>query len=109
MIKLFYYDALTDQGQEGEESKVATELEVITYFKKLSTEEGTFIGIFKGEDDTLQFGWLRDDIWIIDIPIVSKQGSYQKEGSREECIELIKEQYKNFDLSFSHSYTFEEW
>jgi len=108
MIKMFYYDPHTDMGVEGEESIVCSESETIDYFTNLTKIEDNFLGIFKGED-TLQFAWLRDDIWLVDIPKVLRQGSYQKEATTAECIELIKKQYEYFDLSFSENYEFNEW
>jgi hypothetical protein len=67
---------------------------IVDSFYKLYDEDGSFWGIEDDEGTILQFCWLHDDIWLVDIPVPPDFINYQKEADYEECVLLIKKVLK---------------
>jgi len=64
--------------------------EIIKNFYELYDEQGSFWGIEDDDGTILQFYWLQDDIWLVDIPVPPTFINYQKKADYEECTLIIK-------------------
>jgi len=86
-MKIFssYLDDDVDISKEA-----LSEDAVIDSFYKLYDENGSFWGIEDNEGKILQFYWLYDDTWLVDIPVPPDFINYQKKADYEECILIIK-------------------
>jgi len=69
---------------------VLTEEEIINNFYELYDEQGSFWGIEDNAGKVLQFYWLYDETWLVDIPVPPDFINYQKKADYEECVLIIK-------------------
>jgi hypothetical protein len=63
---------------------------ILDNFYNLYNEEGSFWGIEDNEGNILQFCWLYDNTWLVDIPVPPDFVNYQKKADYEECILIIR-------------------
>ena len=47
----------------------------------------------KSDNDIIQFAYLREDIWLVDIPVMAERGSYMKECEYQDCVDIIRNYY----------------
>ncbi len=85
-MEIFLNDAGNDYELQDEELNLE---EALTEFYELSDEEGSFFGI-KTEKKTIQFAYVDEDKWLIDIPYDMKNFiCLQKYSTYEECTKII--------------------
>lgn len=105
MKKVFAYDVASDEEIEI----MMSEDETINFYKKLSEEDGTFIGIYYDEDSYVQFAWETPGFWLMDIPQMEKDGSLQKYVSTVECIKIIHDIYSGANPTLTEGLYFENF
>lgn len=93
-MKLFYYDAYLDEGIESDEANKTNYNEAIVYFYNLTDEEGGFLGLTDNHNQSIQFLWISQDKWLVDIPIPPDFKNPQQYADHDECIEIIKKVYE---------------
>lgn len=102
-MKIFYYDAESQNNFVDDESIESID-EVIEEFFYLSDEEGSFFGLVSENEQVVQFGWEKEDIWHVDIPLKSTfesddiRTSLQKFSNYDECINIIKNVYEEKNI-----------
>ncbi len=90
-MKVFLYDIETDEEREPEEYTLDEALEEFYY---LSEEEDSFLGIIDDEDRCIQFLFVSDNKWLVDIPRVAENYTLQKYADYDECVAMIKKVYE---------------
>lgn len=110
MIKIFYTDYITDESISFEEAVKMDINEVKTLFQQIEPEEDNFLGLSIKKGLTLQFMCLNEHTWLVDIPDQHKSGSYTKESTFQDCVELIESVYtKGVDWEIPASLEFTPW
>ena len=109
MIKLFYYDFFLDDGIESENAIEVTFEKTLEKFYNLSEDERSFLGIKTNENTTIQFQWLKENMWLIDIPQIPKRGSLQKKCEYDECVNIIKSIFEDKFSNIPQNFSFFKW
>ena len=85
-MKIFFFDA--DNGARRDDYECDLD-EAINAFYELSDVKGSFLGLVNESGKVVQFAWLDDDKWVIDIPLPERGGSLSKLGDYEMCQQII--------------------
>lgn len=90
MMDIYYYDELLEEEIPSKEA-ISLPLEIILEkFYNLSETKNSYFGII-GENNIIQFQWIKEDVWLVDIPNMKKNGSFQKQCDFRECVNIIKQ------------------
>jgi hypothetical protein len=105
-MKYFFYD-VTDDEYDDDESNDGFEDdgtidEILQSFYDLSEEDGSFLGLENEQGQVLQFMWNSNDDWIVDIPEMEKEGSWQKHADYDECVMFIEDFYNEKPIDTSN-------
>jgi len=87
--EIFLFDPEYDYELEDYEANLE---EAIEAFYDLPDVEGAFFGLFDNNNRFVQFAWITQDKWLVDIPSESYETtgeSYQFYESYNNCIEII--------------------
>lgn len=95
-MKIFLYDTETDYEAINDEADLEKALEK---FYELSDEDGSFFGVSNNNDIVIQFAWVDDNKWLVDIPIEVGKYSLQKYANYDECVDLIKSFYQGKSIT----------
>ena len=110
MIKIFYTDYITDESISFQEAVKMDINELKSLFLNMEAEEDNFLGLSIKKGLTLQFMCLNEQTWLADIPAQDKLGSYAKECSVNECLELIDSVYfKGAEWEIPDGLAFTPW
>ncbi|WP_455541000.1 hypothetical protein [Prevotella fusca] len=93
MIRMFWNDGVSNSGIAANDAIEASLDSVLDRFFDLSEDEDSFLGLEKPDDEVVQFAYLRDNIWLVDIPVPAEGGSYMKECEYRDCVDIIKRYY----------------
>ena len=93
-MKVFYQDYTIDQGIESNDPREANLSLALEIFYELTDDENNFFGIEDSEERCIQFFWISQDKWLVDIPKPPDFINYQKYADYDECIEMIKRVYE---------------
>ena len=63
--------------------------QVLEIFKELPEDDGSFLGVINDDNITIQFSNYNRFVWLVDIPIITKKGSYQVFLTKKKCQDLI--------------------
>ena len=90
-MKVFLYNSETEYEFNDIEHDDDTDLETeLDEFYELS-EEGSFFGIITPDNRIIQFAYVDNNKWILDIPSKDNpQDFYQREVNYDACVEIIK-------------------
>lgn len=91
MIKIFYYDYELDQGIE--DPHVVDLQTALKLFYEITDEPNNFFGLVDSYDKCIQFIYLDNGEWLIDIPCPPDFLNWQKTTDYDECVHIIKEVY----------------
>jgi hypothetical protein len=89
-MKIFSFDPELDNGADDDLSLE----EALEEFYYLTDVDGTFYGIIDSEERCIQFAWISQDKWLVDIPKPPDFINYQKYADYDECIDMIKRVYE---------------
>jgi hypothetical protein len=93
-MNIYYQDYYTDEGINANNPKEADLEFALELFYELTDEEGSFFGITDTNNTKcIQFIFVEQDDWIVDIPDMDKEGSYQKHADYDACVHLIEKFY----------------
>ncbi|MFH6951368.1 hypothetical protein ACHRV6_22965 [Flavobacterium sp. FlaQc-51] len=68
-MKLFFYDYVTEEGFDSNEP-MNTDLDTaLDIFYELNDEENNFFGLIDDSEKCIQFMFISEDNWLVDIPI----------------------------------------
>lgn len=91
-MKVFYYDYYTEKGIETEKAKTSELKHVLELFYKLNDVKNNFLGIIDKNENTIQFMFLEQDKWLVEIPN-DDNCNYQMYANYNECADLIEKSY----------------
>jgi len=91
-MKVYLYDSETEYDFDDMINDDDTDLETaIEEFYELSEEEGSFLGIITPDNRIIQFAYVDNNKWILDIPSKDNpQDFYQREVTYDACVQIIK-------------------
>ena len=89
-MKIFSFDPELDNSVDDDLDLE----EALEEFYYLTDVEGTFFGIEDSEERCIQFAWISQDKWLVDIPKPPDFVNYQKYADYDECVEMIKRVYE---------------
>ena len=108
-MKIFYQDYCINEGIDANKP-IEADLEfALELFYELTDEEDNFFGII--DDDSgksIQFMYIKEDTWLVDIPTIKEAGSWQKYTNYDECVEFIREFYESKQVDTT-SFVFESY
>ena len=108
MIKIFWNDSELNIGVASSEAIEAPLNSVLDKFYDLSEAENSFLGLKKSDNDIIQFAYLREDIWLVDIPVIAERGSYMKECEYQDCVDIIRNYYTD-SWRIPSQFTLRKW
>ncbi|MDR2147824.1 MAG: hypothetical protein LBE91_15335 [Tannerella sp.] len=101
-MKVFYQDYSTDESIDSNEPKEADLEFALDLFYELTDEEDNFFGVTDDNNErTIQFMYIKQDTWLVDIPDMKKDGSWNKEADYDECVSLIRDFYNGIPISMT--------
>jgi hypothetical protein len=92
-MNLFFQDYITDEGIASNDPIVADLDTAIDIFYELNDEEDNFFGLIDDSEKCIQFMFISEDKWLVDIPIPPDFNNLQKYATYEECVSIIKETF----------------
>ena len=108
MIKMFWNDSELNIGVASSDAIEAPLSSVLDKFYELSEAENSFLGLKKSDNDIIQFAYLREDIWLVDIPVMAERGSYMKECEYQDCVDIIRSYYTD-SWRIPSQFTLRKW
>lgn len=108
MIKMFWNDGISDTGVASSDAIESSLDLVLDKFYDLSENENSFLGLKKSENDIIQFAYLKENIWLVDIPVLVEKGSYVKECEYHDCVDIIKNYYTD-SWKISSLFVLQKW
>jgi len=104
-MKYFYCD-ITDPDYDDDESDDVfsadgTLDEILQDFFDLSEEDGSFLGLENEQGQVIQFMWEGDNNWLVDIPVMEKEGSFQKHADYDGCVDFIEQFFNGIAVDTS--------
>lgn len=108
-MRIFYQDYYTDEGIDANDP-IEADLEfALELFYELTDNEDNFFGIINDNNGkSIQFMYVEQDTWLVDIPAIDKKGAWQQHTDYDGCISLIQDFY-NEKLITESSYSFESY
>ena len=104
-MKYFYNDVIDDDFEDDEDDDIfegdGTLDDILHSFYDLSEEDGSFLGLENEQETVIQFMWESDSEWLVDIPDIEKEGSWQKHADYDECILLIEKFFNNNQIDMT--------
>ena len=99
-MKVFLYNSETEYEFNDIEHDDDTDLETaIEEFSELSEEEGSFFGIITPDNRIIQFAYVDNNKWNLDIPSKDNpQDFYQREVNYDACVEIIKSVFSGVSI-----------
>ncbi len=92
-MKLYYYDAYLDESIDSSKPVEVSHSEAIEEFYNLTDYDGSFYGLIDDDQKTIQFAWVDQDKWLVDIPMPPDFVNPQQYADYDECIEIIDKIY----------------
>ena len=108
MIKMFWNDSELNIGVASSDAIEAPLNSVLDKFYDLSEAENSFLGLKKSDNDIIQFAYLREDIWLVDIPVMAERGSYMEECEYLDCVDIIRSYYTD-SWKIPSQFTLRKW
>jgi len=110
IMKYFHCD-ITDYNNDEDESNDVfsadgTLDEILQDFFDLPEEDGSFLGLENEQGQVIQFMWEGDNNWLVDIPVMEKEGSFQKHADYDGCVDFIEQFFNGGTIDISE-FTFE--
>jgi hypothetical protein len=107
--KVFFTDYCEGKILESGDARVATKEDILHSMDCVLHVPDNFLGIIDSRGTTLQFMVCKDRSITIDIPDVSKQGSYTKISSLSDCLDLIRQMPADISTVDIDGLTFNSW
>jgi hypothetical protein len=82
---------------------------ILEEFSWLSDTKGCFLGVVRGDGETLQFMWDEGHTLEVDVPSPALQGSFKTTGSYEECRCLLASFLTGADVTSAPGLVFTLW
>jgi hypothetical protein len=105
-MKIFFYDADTEAQRDEYEGDLD---EAINEFYELSDVKGSFFGLVNETGKVVQFAWMDDDKWTIDIPLPEQGGSLSRYGDYELCQQVIIDYFNGISPELLAGLKFEKF
>ena len=94
-MKIYYHDYYIDKGIDANEPREVDLALALELFYELTDEENNFFGITDDNNEKcIQFLYMEQNTWIVDIPIPPDFINYQKKADYEECVSIIRNVFK---------------
>lgn len=110
--KLYFCDYFEDLEVSAADAytNLANKEVIIEKMQDVLHSSGNFVGIIDDQDVSLQFVVSGDDeVITVDIPSVSDQGSFCKDVTLDEAIDIVRELEGDFDLSTIEGLELRPW
>jgi hypothetical protein len=109
-MKYFLYDSETGESISSSEAQPTSLLQALAIFSRLEFDNDTFFGLTRNDGRILQFAGENDgQILLVDMPMVTKNGSLQLRTVQEAGQELIQEFFEGKSLEETHKFEFYKW
>ena len=89
--KIFFTDYCEGKTLDSKDARAATKEEILHSMDCVLHMPDNFLGIIDANGTTLQFMVRKDRSITVDIPDESKQGSYTKNASLADCLDLVRD------------------
>lgn len=94
-MKIYYHDYYMDEGIDANEPREVDLALALELFYELTDEENNFFGITDDNNEKcIQFLYMEQNMWLVDIPIPPDFINYQKKADYEECVSIIRNVFK---------------
>ena len=107
--KVFFADYCEGKILESGNARVATREEILHSMDCVLHMSDNFLGIIDSRGTTLQFMVNKDRTVTVDVPDVSKQGSYSKVCSLSDCLDLVRQIPADISATDIDGLTFNSW
>ncbi|WP_461532115.1 hypothetical protein [Sinomicrobium sp.] len=97
-MKIYYWDYYSDEGIASDTPREADLEFALDVFYGLTDEEDNFFGVVDPKEKSIQFIFVEQDKWLVDIPSPPDFINHQKYADYDECIALIKAFYAGQDI-----------
>jgi len=108
-MKVYYCNYETDVNVPFDEPIEMNYEEAIKAFLDIAGYGENFYGLEIQPDTAVQFVYVDEDEWLIDIPDTEKGGSHSKECDQEECLSMIRKVYDTGKLPELDGFSFESF
>jgi len=105
-MKIFFSDSETGARRDAYEADLD---EAIDVFYELSDLKGSFFGLVNDSGKIVQFAWMDNDKWTINIPLPERLGALHKFGDYETCQQVIIDYFNGISPELLDGLEFEEF
>ncbi len=103
-MKVFFSNSDTGAKRDDYEANLD---EAINEFYELSDSIGSFFGLVNNSGKIVQFAWMDDDKWTINIPLPERGGALHKFGDYETCQQVIIDYFNDISPEILEDLEFE--
>jgi hypothetical protein len=94
-MNIYFQDYYADDSIDIDEAYEADLELALELFYELYDEKDNFFGITDDSNGkTIQFMYIKQDTWLVDIPDMENAGSWQKRTDYDECVNFIRSFYE---------------
>jgi len=107
-MKVFFFNTRTQEEIPDSQALEASVEQALEIFEKLPQDGGSFLGIINEDAIHIQFRKYNRFMWLIEIPVVTKNGNFVYVCHKDKCKRIIDQLFEGIDPLLLAEFTFED-